>query len=201
MRKDKIKLILFDFNGVAVIGSHKDTMKYLARNYGHQWQDLYRIFYTKYHNLLAVKKISLKESWEKPLKQFNIPLTWKKAVDIHNSFPRLNRSVINTAGKLRKDYKCVVISKNVREYWRFYKKNLGFHKYFDEVINLQEYKLPKASAKTLNFICQRYKVKPEEIIYIDDQSDNLRIPKKKRVKTILYQNFSQFRKELENYLK
>ena len=74
--KKQVRLIVFDFNGVTVAGGHPEVMQVLARRYGHDWRKLWNVFYKKYHNLLAMKKISLKESWEKPLKQFAIPLTW-----------------------------------------------------------------------------------------------------------------------------
>lgn len=70
----------------------------------------------------------------------------------------------------------------------------------DDVINTWEYSLPKASRQTIQFLCQRFGVKPDEILFADDQLDNLVEPKKAGVKIIYYKNFGQFKKELQRYI-
>ena len=67
------------------------------------------------------------------------------------------------------------------------------------MINTWELGLPKASRKTINVITKRFKVKPSEIIYIDDQESNLVEARKMGIKTIFYQNFKQFKKEFDRY--
>lgn len=202
MKYQRIKLIIFDFNGVTVSGSYPETMKFFAKKYSGDWREMYEVFYTKYFNQAASGKMSLKEAWGKPLKEFHIPLTWKQAIHIHLKLQTLNQTVVRYVGSLRRrGYKCIVVSKNVKEYWKEYKRSMQFHHHFDEVINLQEYSLPKASAKMVHFLAKRYHVKPQEIISIDDQAQNLTIPKTLGVHTILYRNFKQMRREVTKILR
>lgn len=198
---NKIKLIMFDFNGVTVKGSYPETMKYFAKRYGGNWKKLYAVFYTHYFNLAATNEISLQESWTRPLKEFHIPLTWQQAIELHLKLQYLNMSVAQYVLSLRKKgYLCIVVSKNHTIYWKKYKQRMRFHTYFDEVINLQEFNLPKAHSKTIRFLCRRYHMKPNEIIYIDDQQQNLAPAKKLGVHTILYKNFKQMRKEITHII-
>jgi FMN phosphatase YigB (HAD superfamily) len=60
--------------------------------------------------------------------------------------------------------------------------------------------LPKASKKTINEICRRFKVRPQEILYIDDQQTNLNQPKRMGVETIYYQSFNQLKRDLMKIL-
>ena len=83
----------------------------------------------------------------------------------------------------------------------FYLKKLKFDRYFDYIINLQDYLLPKASKKTTIYLLKKFNVKPPEVIYIDDKSENLKEAKKMGVKIIHYQNFKQFFKKFDSYLK
>ena len=95
-----------------------------------------------------------------------------------------------------------MLSKNTRSQFVATKKKFPeVWQSFDKVINTWELGLPKASKKTILTIAKIFKVKPSEIVYIDDQRNNLIEPRKMGVKTIFYQNFEQFKKELNKYLK
>ncbi len=47
---------------------------------------------------------------------------------------------------------------------------------------------------------KKFKIKPEEIVYADDQDSNLKDARKLGIKTILVRNFSKFKKELKKSL-
>lgn len=50
----------------------------------------------------------------------------------------------------------------------------------------------------MKYLAKRFNVKPNEVIYIDDQEDNLSDAKKLGIHTILYKDFKQFKKEFFN---
>jgi HAD superfamily hydrolase (TIGR01509 family) len=60
--------------------------------------------------------------------------------------------------------------------------------------------LPKASGKTIRYLAKKFRVKFSEIIYIDDQAENLTAARKLGAKTILYKNFNQFKKDFNKFL-
>lgn len=195
-----VKLIIFDFNGVATKGGYAKSMPILAKRYNIPKQALYDIFYTKYLNMGATNQISEDDVWRLPVKHFGIKDDWRQIRKFHWDLQTPNFPVVNLANKLRKNYQVIILTKNISGQLDYIVKQTKIDKYFDEIINTQELNLPKASHRTMLYITNKFRVKPQEIIYIDDQDDNLIESKKIGIKTILYKNFRQFKRELDQYL-
>lgn len=195
----KIKLIIFDAYGVIIKGGYPKTMKVLAKRFKRNWQDLHQVYYTKYFNQAAERKITQKEAWIQPTKELKLPISWQEVRNLHYSFMKPNSPVINLVQKLRKKYTTLLLSKNTRTQFYDVQKTIPLKKYFDYLINTYEWGLPKASAETIRFLQRRFGVKISEMLYIDDQKINLKEAKKMGVKTIFYQNFKQFKRELKKY--
>ncbi len=45
MKKGRIKLILWDFNGVTVVGDHKGASKHFGKKFHTSWKKVYDILY------------------------------------------------------------------------------------------------------------------------------------------------------------
>jgi FMN phosphatase YigB (HAD superfamily) len=181
---------------------YPDTAEVLAKRFNIPKGKIHKILYSKYFNQAAGRKITQKKAWQLAAKELNLPLSWQETRDLHIGLIKVNKPVFDLAKKLRKKYVTLMLSKNTRSQFFASKNKLPYvWKGFDFAINTWELNLPKASKKTILTLAKRFKVKPSEILYIDDQEDNLVEPKKLGVKTIFYQNFYQFRKELNNILK
>lgn len=198
MKKSKIKLITFDAYGVCLRGGYPDTCKFLAKKFKRNWKEFYAVLYTKYFNQAALKQISQDDAWLKAIKELNLPISVEDLKKIHYGFMDINKDVFRAIVDLKNKYRVLLLSKNTREQFRDVNKKLPeIKKVFGKnIINTWEYNLPKASKKTTKFICRRFKVKPQETIYIDDQQSNLDASQKLGIKTILYKNFKQFKKEI-----
>jgi len=197
----KIKLIIFDAYGVTLTGGYPDTCKFLGKKYRRDWKELYGIIYKKYFNQAAERKITQQAAWERAIKELGLPLSVKEIKKIHYDLKGLNKKVIIFLPKIDKNIKVLLLSKNTRSQFADDEKNLGFRKYFKNVINTWEIGLPKASAKTIFYLSKKFKVKPEEMIFIDDQPENLVEAEKLGVMIILYKNFEQFKKDLIRNIK
>lgn len=196
-----IKLIIFDCYGLVLNEGYPLTAKAYAKQFGGKWQDYYDIFYKKYFNMAATRQISQKEAWVKPVKYFNLPITWQQARDIHYKLMKLDNRVIKLNQELnKKGYKTLLLSKNTRSQFADTCKRFSFKKKFKNVINTWELNMPKASKKTLRLILKKFKIKPTETIYADDQMGNLVDAKEIGIKTILVKNYNQFKRELDKYL-
>ena len=189
----EIKLVIFDAYGVVLTGGYPPTMKYLAKKFKRNWKELYAVIYTKYFNMAAERKITQAKAWEKAVKELKLPATWQEVRMIHYSLIGLNKPIISFIKKI--DTNILLLSKNTRSQFHDSNKKLGFRKYFKNVLNTWELRLPKASEKTCRYIFKKFNIKPDEVIYIDDKEQNLEAAKKLGVHTILYKNFSQFKKE------
>ena len=128
-------------------------------------------------------------------------MTWQELRDLHYRLFTIDQKVVKLNKELNKQgYQTLLLSKNTRSQFATTSKRFGFKKKFKNIINTWELGLPKASTATLKEIMKRFKVKPQEIVYADDQQGNLVDAKKMGVKTILVKNYSQFKKELIQYL-
>ena len=197
-----IKLIIFDCYGLVLNEGYPNTMKALAQKYGGNWRNYQDVFYHKYFNLAATRKIMQREAWLKAIKHFDLPVSWQKVRDLHYNLMKLDKRAVKLNQELNgKGYTTLLLSKNTRSQLADVTKKFGFKKIFKNIINTWELGLPKASEETLNVILKRFQVKPEEVIYIDDQENNLVDARKMGIKTILIKNFKNMKKELEKALK
>lgn len=198
-----IKLVIFDGYGVIITGGYTDTALKLSKKFGVSKEKIYAVMYTKHFNAAAERKITQKEAWDKTVKDLNFTITGEKLKQIHYSTFGLNKKIFPLVKKLSEQgVGTLLLSKNTRS--QFHDANSMFpelKKIFGKnIINTWELKLPKASKQTIDYICKKYQVKPNEIIYIDDQEQNLLVARKMGVKVILYTNFSQMKKIINNFL-
>lgn len=200
MKEQKIKLIVFDAYGVILKGGYPRTMRILAKMFHKNWQDLYAIFYTKYFNLAAEGKISEKDSWQKPISYFKIPLSWKKVLSIHINGMKINKENFKLANNLSSRYITVLLTKNTPLQFKMgIVKKFNLTPLFTHIINTYNLKLPKAGKETYQYLMKRFKVKPKEIFYVDDQESNLIEARKMGIHAHLYKNLPLFKKVLKKF--
>lgn len=192
----KTKLIILDAYGPVITGGYPATCKFLAKKFKRNREDIYRILYKKYFNMAAEGKITQQIAWEMAIKELDLPLSVKEAKIIHYGLMGLNKKVLDFIKQFDDNIKILLLSKNTRSQFSDVNNKLNFRKYFKFVINTWELGLPKASKETLRYIMKKFKIKTGEIIYADDQLENLTEAKKMGIKTIFYENFSQFKKEI-----
>jgi len=202
MVKNKIKLIIFDCYGLVLNEGYPNTAKALAKKFGGRWQDYHKIFYHKYMNLAATRKITQKEAWLKSINYFKLPISLPEIKKLHYGLMKLDERAVKLNYELnKKGYTTLLLSKNTRSQMADVTKKFGLKKIFKNIINTWELNLPKASEETLELVLKRFKVKPGEVIYIDDNKSNLIDGRKMAIKTILIKNFKDMKKELEKALK
>jgi FMN phosphatase YigB (HAD superfamily) len=199
MKTKNIKLVIFDVYGVLLYGGYPDTCKLLAEKYNRDWKELYNVIYKFYFNKAAMREISQKEAWQKSIKDLQIPISVEDIKKIHYGLISYNKNIFNFINKIKNNYKILLLSKNTREQFSYMVSHIPIIKktFGKNMINTWEYNLPKASEETVSLVCKRFKIRPEEIVYIDDQEENLERAKAMGVKTILYKNFDQFEKAIK----
>ncbi|MBU0707099.1 HAD hydrolase-like protein [Patescibacteria group bacterium] len=196
-----IKLVIFDCYGIVLNEGYPRTSQALASKYGGRWQDYQNIMYGKYFNMAATRKISQKEAWIKAVADCKLTLNWQELRDLHYSLMKLDPKAAQLNSWLNeKGITTLLLSKNTRSQFVDVSKIFGLRKIFKNIINTWELGLPKASTKTMNLILKRFNVKPSEVIYGDDQRDNLVDANKLGMKTIFAQSLAEFKKGLKKYL-
>ncbi|MFT4303058.1 MAG: HAD hydrolase-like protein [Candidatus Woesearchaeota archaeon] len=194
-----IKLVIFDAYGVTLEGGYPKTCKEISKKFNLNYEYVYNIVYKKYFNQAAERKITQNQAWNKAIKELEINISVKEIKKVHYSYIRINKKTVNFAKKLK--INTLLLSKNTRS--QFYETNkiLGFQKYFKNIMNTWEYNLQKADKKTCLYIIKKFNIKPQEIIYTDDQKENLIEAKKLGINTILFKNFKQFKSEFDNIIR
>lgn len=196
-----VKLIIFDLYGLILSSGYPDTAKFLADKFGGKPEKYQEIFYKKYFNLAAVRKITQRQAWVLATKESGLPMSWQQIRAAHYKLMTLDKRLVTLTKKLEKEgYEILVLSKNTRSQLADNCRRFGIKKIFKNVINTWELNLPKASQATLKLVLNRFKVKPSEVIYADDQESNLVDAQKIGIKTIYVRNYHQFKSELDKYL-
>lgn len=194
-----IKLIALDFNGVIVAGSYKDISAYLAKKYNLEFDHVYKVIYG-YHEQAALGTISEDEIFVRGLSDLHIAEDPKQVEQLHYELVAVrNEPEIAYAQELRKKgYTVIALSKNVPRAFAETIKMAHVENEFDAFINTYDLGLPKASKKTIEWLIQKFGIQnPEEMIFIDDQENNLPEAAKMGVHTHFYQNFDDTKKFIE----
>jgi len=192
-----IKLVIFDCYGVAMGGGYPPTMKAIGKYFKRDWKELQDIFYFKYFNMAAEKKITQKEAWVYAIKESGLDLDWHEVRDLHYTFFKLNKKILPFVKELEKKAKILLLSKNTRSQFADAERLIGFRKYYKNVINTWELGLPKANKETYEYLMKKFNVKADEIILIDDQENNLVEAKKMGIHTFFYQGLNDLKKKIK----
>lgn len=195
-----IKLIALDFNGVIVAGSYKDISAHLAKKYSLDPDYVYKVIYS-YHEQAALRTLPEEEIFRRGLKDLHINEDPAEVEKYHFKLTAVrNEQEIAYAQELRKrGYTVIALSKNVPRAFAETIRLSNVTKDFDACINTYDLKLPKGSTETIDWLIHEFHLaSPEEIIFIDDQQNNLNEASKMGVYTRLYRNFEDMKEFVES---
>lgn len=195
-----IKAIAFDVNGV--LASHKNRgargiHEFMAKNFKISLDTWFDAIDIPYENAIEGKftrrktlQLMSKDLHSSPEK---IEKIFKKAYRVN--FKR-NSELYNLAFNLRKKgYKIAIISDQWYISAESNIKSKDKNK-FDLVLISCYAKMRKFSDKIFKTALKKLKVKPSELLFIDDRDWNTKTAAKLGIKTTIFKNNKQFRKEL-----
>lgn len=99
----------------------------------------------------------------------------------------LDQGVFRLIRKLKRRYRMIAFSGNVKNRVEFLDRKYGFRKLFDAEVYSFDYQLMKPDQRFVMAMIKEAGCRPEEIAYIDDIEEYLTAAKILGVKTILYQ--------------
>jgi len=172
--KGKIKVVSFDWNGTLV--NFNDFDKQF-------WDKLIPELYAKKYNL------SFEEAQEKVLRKYNrngshkaewyCPSFWfkkfefkedlneelKKPLKVIEIYPETKEVLKSLKGK----YKLICLTRSAKEIVELSLSLLGILDYFDEIFStVSDFDCPNKSKDTYLKICNKMKVKPDEVLHVGD---------------------------------
>ncbi len=98
----------------------------------------------------------------------------------------LNKDLIEIAKGLKGRYKLILISNNSKEYCEEYLFKTGLDKLFNQLILSYEVGFRKPSKEMYELLIKKSGVKPEEILFVDDDPSKFPVAEKLGIKTLQY---------------
>lgn len=196
-----IKEIIVDLGGVYFTNGTKSVLPEISELINSPKDKIFEIFKSrpgKEGYLYRIGKLNRDEFWEKAKDKLklNNELIIKLEEVWHSSYillPGARELVRN----LRKNYRVIVFSGNIKDRIEFLDKKYGLLKEFDDFIFSFDCGCNKGDKEFVDYLIKRIKHKPEECIYIDDHIDCLELAKPFGFKTILFNNINQLEKDLQ----
>jgi len=198
-----IKAIIFDSGGVMVKYSGKVLRKNLSMHLNVNREKLWKAYKTVISEFVR-GKISEREFWKRVAKQIGITISqnkWKNFLE--NEF----RDWAVTDEKMKElavslkmaGYKIALLSNTIKPHVRYAKKR-GWYKIFPIKVFSCEVGFEKPDREIYLLILKKLKVKPEEAIFIDNRKTYVNGARKLGIKTILFKNINQLKKDLAKVL-
>ncbi len=143
-------------------------------------------------------KIDRKEFWERVTKYLNINSNVAREMEkTWISLYKPKKDMVNLIKNLRRNYKVVVVSGNLKERVEFLNKKTSLHKKFDGYFYSFDYGTNKPSADLCKFALEKLKAKPEECVMIDDNLKFLGNVKELGINVIHFKSTDQLKRSLK----
>ncbi|MBI2578133.1 MAG: HAD-IA family hydrolase [Candidatus Aenigmarchaeota archaeon] len=200
MKTNDKPVIMLDFGGVYFTHGRSIGMKRIARKFMMPEKTVAGSFSGNYYKKYHEGKAGPAEFWKGVSGKLKI--SRKQAREMEkiwfSSYVPL-REMKQLVRKLRKKYRVVVLSGNIRERvryldrkYRVLKEFHGHHFSFDHGFAKPDVRLFKSAARKM-------RLRPAECIVVDDSKEFLEAVKKTGAKTIMFKNAKQLERALRNY--
>jgi len=196
----EITTIIFDLGGVVLTNDWRDGNPEKIKNFCDY-------FKTSEENLLSawielfptfrIGKISEENFWKLFLTKAetkNIDI--KKAKALWRKHQKPIENMFDLLEKLKDKYTLAVLSTIPREFLDFKIQKFDLKKYFKIIHGSGHIGITKSSTVAFQKILDALKVKPEKILFIDDDISNIETAKSTEINTITFRNQRQLEREL-----
>ena len=192
-----IKGIVFDLDGVYFIKGKERFSQYLEK-IGIDFYEIRRVFFNsdEMNKYYKKGKWTDEQFWPWAKDQWhidqNINLV-EKFIEGYETNPEIVKLVETVRAK---GYKTLICSNNFPARINGLEQKFGFLKNFDTVILSYEVGETKPSEIIFNELIKRSGLKPEEILFIDDRSENIAAAKSLGLTAIHYKPYIELSKQL-----
>lgn len=198
-----IKAVFFDYDGVLTpdkTGTYT-TCKYIHRVTGIDIDKLEQC-YRQFNKVLNTGKKTHQDIWSQFCECIGQILDIQILQDAFDSTP-LNEAVLQLASRIGDKYKIGIITDNKKDRIVAVRKKYGLDNIFDSIIVSADIGCGKDDERIFYQAAESVGIKPEECVFIDNQSKNLVVPARMGYKTIFYDHerndVSALIKELQGF--
>jgi FMN phosphatase YigB (HAD superfamily) len=172
-----IKAIFFDYDGVLTTDKTGSltTNRYLSRMANVDYETVRNVF-SKYNHDLLVGKITHREIWDAACEAMHREIDFSLLELAFLSTPA-NDSMFALARRLTPKYALGIITDNKKDRIDCLRKSQGLDALFSPIIVSSEFGSGKDGAAVFEYALRCTDTKPEECVFIDNNPDNLIVPK------------------------
>ena len=195
-----IKVIVFDMNGVVVTNFSQEVWEKHAKKLKLSVDELKKIFkeYVAWDNV--TKKATAERFWLHRKNDWkNIELKDLKSLlkDLHAS-EKVNPEMIELIKNLRGKYKIGVLSNVSGVLPDLLKNKYQIPELVDYSLSSADFGIAKPDSKVFSKMLTKLKLKPEELIFIDDKLHNVEAAKQIGIKAMHFVEMKQLKKGLRD---
>ena len=193
-----INTIIFDWGGVLIKGTHTGgVIRIIEERFG--LKDTFSLIDSQMV-ILDSGESNLEEFTETINKEYSITIPLDEMNSIFEEAIVPDDEMMDLVKRLKKKYKLILLSNNnhptIKILRQKYQQMLAL---FEKVYLSAELKIRKPDKKLFDYVINDLGLKPEECLFIDDKEKNIKGSEAAGMKGILFENISQFRKELSSY--
>ncbi|NQV08635.1 HAD family phosphatase [Candidatus Woesearchaeota archaeon] len=193
-----IKAIIFDYGGVLSVNAN---LRLFGENYALKFGA----------NPEKFNKLMINNWFQARVNKIDSELFWKNLSDFLKiekevlrkdfmDFFGFRYDVLELIKKLKKNYKLGLLSNQIEDWLEEVIEEHKLDEVFNVIVTSYESKLAKPDIAIFKETVKRLGVKPAECVYVDDLETNIPPAKKVGMKTILFRDFEQLKKELEPFV-
>ncbi len=192
-----VRTIIFDLGGVVLNRGLWLFREYLVQNYKVTNEQTINVLIKKYYKPYFSGIFSEEEFWANSLKDLGIDADWRILRKKLLNFFEPNPGMFRLIDTLRKNnYKTVLLSDQTKEWWSILNKKYSISSHFDSCIISAEVGVNKPDPQIYEIALKQSNSKAQKSLFIDDLEENLKPAQQLGMKTILFENCDQLKKEL-----
>lgn len=196
-----VKAVIFDFGGV--VGSDSDAWDInfleIKKLTGLSCVQLEK-FFIKHWKKLKIGKEDTVDFWKDIITSKNLKIPPEKLEKTYLPKITINNDVLDIVENIKLKGVLVTLLPNTARQWMDFKvKKFKLDQIFDKIYSSAHLGIAKPEPEIFEYALKDLNLAPEEVIFIDNQQNNVNSAKKLGIKAILFVNSQQLNKDLTNF--
>jgi len=189
--QSEIKAVVFDFGNVLMRFKEgkSPTLQFMSETLGCSYGAVLTEIKNDYFESLVSGHQDEEEYWQEFAAHLNVPYPEKwvtKWQNFHMSAIEMNHELFEVIVELKKKgYQVGLLSNQVASLSEVYQRE-GYYDLFDPLILSYEVKVSKPDAGIYHVLLSEIVLQPDEILFIDDKEENLKVARELGIQTIHY---------------
>ena len=193
-QENRIKAVIFDFDGVVVTSLYPVSFKFLSKLAGVDWKKL-EIETRKLRERVYVNDLSEDNYWEHLEQAYGI--NKEKALRIAYSLGSVKKPVLKLVKRLRKHYKVMILSNHFENWFSHLIARHRLASEFDFIFTSFGEKIAKPDKRIFRRVLKKIGMRPSECIFIDDQKHYVKAAEELGIFTIHFKTSSDLERKLK----